>query len=326
MGFFHISHQQEHDQRGQSTKEIRMAENEEQVPQTETEQTEGGENTDENGVEPEFIRDPILDQEEMKKMFVGGIASDSTEEELKTFFEELSGGVVTDIVIIKKENQKHFGFVTFESSELVDEVLLKREQLKFKEKQLEVNRAVPKNNTSAGAHDKTKKLFIANLPKKDCCAEDLETYFKARHPKKYGFIEKIQLIKKKDEQGNQTAENKGFGFIEVSSEDLADKMAIQHQNFEFQGRKIELKKSVPTNSEGGGGRKGGRGGRGGGYNQFSNNQQYGYGGYGGYNQFGGPWDNYQGYDYGYYGGYPPYGGGHQGGRGGGRGRGAGNRY
>lgn len=33
----------------------------------------------------------------------------------------------------------------------------------------------------------------------------------------------------------------------VSSEDMADKMAIQHATFKLGGRKIELKKSVPTN-------------------------------------------------------------------------------
>lgn len=248
----------------------RMAETEEQVPQVEPEtltetaeetkevntetneqkpEEENDNNTTESAEEIEFIRDPILDQEEMKKMFVGGIATDSTDEELHAFFEEVSGGVVEDKVIIRKDTDKksHFGFITFATSELVDEVLLKRDQLKFKDRQLDVNRAVPKNNTSPGAHEKTKKLFIANLPKTGCSSEDLMKYFQARHPAKYGTIEKIQLIKKKDDKGNPTEENKGFGFIVVSSEDLADKLAIQHSNFEFGGRKIELKKSVPNN-------------------------------------------------------------------------------
>ena len=51
-------------------------------------------------------------------------------------------------------------------------------------------------------------------------------------------------------KGNKTEENKGFGFVMVSSEDMADKMAIQHATFEFGGRKIELKKSSPP-GEGG---------------------------------------------------------------------------
>merc|ERR1711973_787269 len=171
-----------------------------------------------------------------------------------------------------------------------------------------------------------KKLFIANLPK-DTKEADLEAYFKARHPEKYGTIESIQLIKVKDDQGEKTEVNKGYGFVFVSSEDLADKMAIQHSNFTFGGRKIELKKSVPSGGgEGGrgrgrgrGGDKGMRGGRGGG--QF---QGYGGGFDGGY---GGQWgaDPYAAGGYG--GGYGGYGApAGPGGRGRGRGATQGNRF
>ena len=196
----------------------------------------------------EYIRDPILDTEEMKKIFVGGILPESKDEDLKTFFEEMSGGTVIDHVIIRKDSDKKscFGFVTLETSEMVDEVLLKRDQLIFNGRSLDVNRAVPKNNTWQGAHEKTKKLFIANLPRDDCEDGDLSLYLEKRHPKKYGIIENVRLIKKKGPNGEFLKENKGFGFIEVSSEDMADKMAIQHQTFDFMGRKIELKKSCPT--------------------------------------------------------------------------------
>ena len=88
-------------------------------------------------------------------------------------------------------------------------------------------------------------MFIANLPKTST-EDEIRLYFEARHPKKYGTIETVQLIKKKDEAGNKTDESKGYGFVMVSSEDMADKLAIQHATFTLGGRKIELKKSVPT--------------------------------------------------------------------------------
>ena len=196
----------------------------------------------------ELIRDSILDTEEMKKIFVGGIAHETTDEELKSLCETASGGTVTDCAIIRKDQGKksHFGFVTFETSELVDVALSKRKELVLHGKELDVNRAVPKNSTAPGAHEKTKKLFIANLPKHNCTEDELREYFEARHDKQFGTIEQVQLIKKKDDQGNRLEENKGFGFVMVSSEDMADKMAIQHATFEYGGRKIELKKSVPT--------------------------------------------------------------------------------
>ena len=230
------------------TTDATAQEQEQELEQT----TEGTENQpEEENTEQNFIEDPICKTEEMRKLFVGNIAIDSTDDEVKEYFESVSGGVVEDHVVIRKDTDKksHFGFITFEKCDVVDEVLLKRDQLNFKERQLDVNRAVPKGNTTPGAHERTKKLFIANLPKSNCSDDDLMNYFKHRHPKKYGTIESIQLIKQKDKDGNKLPENKGYGFVMVSSEDLADKMAIQHATFEFGGRKIELKKSVPT-SEG----------------------------------------------------------------------------
>lgn len=267
--------------------------------------------------EEEFIREDILDNEEMRKIFVGGIPSDAQDDELKSYFEGVCGGNVTEHAIVRKEGQSEkkdlFGFVTFETSELVDEVLLQRDALKFKGKDLTVNRAVPKNSTWVGARERTKKLFIANLPK-DTKEDELMAYLKARHPTKYGDIESIQLIKQKNQDGQKTEVNKGYGFIFVSSEDLADKMAIQHSTFTYGGRKIELKKNASGGSgdDGRGGRGGrgrggmrGGGGRGGGFQQGYGGgygaqwgaDPYAYGGYaGGYGMD--PYAAYAGYGYG----------------------------
>jgi len=292
--------------------------------------------TEEGTTPVQYIQDAVLDTEKMKKLFVANIPDDCKEDELKSFFEGICGGVVTDHVIVRKEKKKSFGFLSFENSGLIDEILSRRKELLFNGKTLDVNRAVPKDNAAPGAREKTKKLFIANLPKTGCSEEDLKKYFDERHDPKYGTIESVQLIKKKDESGNKTDENKGFGFVMVSSEDLADKMAMQHSTFEFGGRKIELKKSVPT-TEGGGGGQRGRGGRGrgvgrgmprGGGGQLG--QPYGgygggYGAYAGYG--GGDWGmgyggGYGSYDYGAA--YPQFGSGYgnaTAGARGGRGRG-----
>merc|ERR1712013_85966 len=257
--------------------------------------------TEETPVEEEieFIRDDILDTEEMKKIYVRGIAKDATDEEFKEFFETHCGGTVTDVAIIRKEGEQkyYFGFVTFAESELIDELLLKRDDLTFKETLLNVNRAVPKNNNTPGAQDRTKKLFIANVPRTGVSENDLLKYFKARHPTKYGTLESVELVKKKDEEGNKTEENRGFGFVMVSSEDMADKMCIQHATFEFGGRKIELKKSSPPGE--------GRGGRGGRGQKMGGGYGGGYGGYGGYGggYAAGGYGAYGGYGAGGYGGY-----------------------
>merc|ERR1711962_1774294 len=237
----------------------------------------------------EYVREECLENEEMRKIFVSGIPSDAQDEEFKLFFEQKCNGTVTEHQIVRKEGQSEkkdlFGFVTFQTSEQVDEVLLQRATLTFNGKELTVNRAVPKNSRWVGARERTKKLFIANLPR-DTKEEDLQAYLKARHPAKYGTIESIQLVKEKNDAGEKTDVNKGYGFVFVSSEDMADKMAIQHASFMYGGRKIELKKNVVSGGgDGGRGRGRGRGG-----------DNAGYGGFGGY---GGGYGGGHGAGYGY---------------------------
>jgi len=292
----------------------------------------------------EHIKDDVCQTEDMRKIFVGNIKTDATNEELKAFLEQHCGaGTIADCSIVTPRAgttpKYKMGFVTFFDSDSPDDLFLSREKLEFKSVKLDVKRAIPKSDDSAGAKEKSTKIFIANLPKKDCTEEELKKYFTERHNPKYGEIQKVQLIKEKDSNGTIIEDsNLGYGFIYVSSEDLADKIHIQHRHFMFKGRKIEVKKSVPTNDGFGGGRGrggprgGGRGGRGGprgGGAQWGNQGGYGapswdQGGYGGeWDQgYGGGYEG--GYDDGYGGGQGGYGGGYaQGGYGGGYGAGGG---
>jgi len=246
----------------------------------------------------------ILDSEDMKKLFVSKIPIAVTDEELKEFMEGICEGTVTDMSIIRKENAKtyHFGFLTFESSRLVDEVIYKEKELVLSGATLEVNRACPKNEYQTGAHHKTKKLFIAGIPKTGVTEEDLKKYFDELHDSKYGTVESIQFIKVKDAEGNPQDECKGFGFITVSSEHLANTMSIQHASFEFNGNQLKLKKSDRDGRQGHGGRGRGRGGAG----QYGGGHYGGYGAYGGYGGYDQGWGGYYG-GYGGYGMYPQYG-------------------
>merc|ERR1712013_104075 len=187
----------------------------------------------------------ILDSEDMKKLFVSKVPIDVTDEELKSFLEGICGGNITDMTLIRKPDAKtyHFGFLTFETSQLVDEVIYKEKELLLNNATLQVNRACPKGEYQTGAHHKTKKLFIAGIPKTGVTEEELKRYFDETHDAKYGTIESVQFVKAKDEEGKLTEENKGFGFITVSSEHLADTMSVQHSALEFNGHSLKVKKS-----------------------------------------------------------------------------------
>lgn len=80
-----------------------------------------------------------------RKIFVGGLASSVTENDFKLYFEQF--GTVTDGVVMYDHNTRRprgFGFITYNSEDAVDKVLLKTFH-ELNGKMVEVKRAVPKD-------------------------------------------------------------------------------------------------------------------------------------------------------------------------------------
>ncbi|KAI9109065.1 hypothetical protein K1719_020020 [Acacia pycnantha] len=79
-----------------------------------------------------------------KKIFVGGLASSVTESDFKKYFDQF--GTITDVVVMYDHNTQRprgFGFITYDSEEAVEKVLLKTFH-ELNGKMVEVKRAVPK--------------------------------------------------------------------------------------------------------------------------------------------------------------------------------------
>ncbi|KAK3031993.1 hypothetical protein RJ639_036198 [Escallonia herrerae] len=79
-----------------------------------------------------------------RKIFVGGLASTVTESDFKRYFEQF--GTITDVVVMYDHNTQRprgFGFITYDSEDAVDRVLLKTFH-ELNGKMVEVKRAVPK--------------------------------------------------------------------------------------------------------------------------------------------------------------------------------------
>ncbi|KAL6975624.1 hypothetical protein U1Q18_024417 [Sarracenia purpurea var. burkii] len=79
-----------------------------------------------------------------RKIFVGGLASTVSERDFKKYFEQY--GTITDVVVMYDHNTQRprgFGFITFDSEDAVDKVLLTTFH-ELNGKMVEVKRAVPK--------------------------------------------------------------------------------------------------------------------------------------------------------------------------------------
>jgi len=140
-----------------------------------------------------------------------------------------------------------------------------------------------------------KKLYVGNMSY-DMDSSGLQELFSA-----HGTVESAEII-----SDRETGRSKGFGFVEMGSDEEAAAAISALNGQEHGGRALTVNEAKPKESRPGGGGRGGYGGGGGGGGG-------GRGGYGGGGSGGGGGGGYAG-------------GSRSGGRGGSGGGGGGNRY
>src|SRR5580704_1175144 len=113
-----------------------------------------------------------------------------------------------------------------------------------------------------------KKLYVGNLSY-DTNDSDLQQMFAA-----YGSVQSAQIVMDRD-----TGRSKGFGFVEMSSDQEAQAAITGLNGKEFNGRALTVNEARPREDRGGG-RSGGGGGRGYGGGGGGGRSGGGRGGYG----------------------------------------------
>jgi RNA recognition motif-containing protein len=99
-----------------------------------------------------------------------------------------------------------------------------------------------------------KKLYVGNLAY-SVTSESLEQMFL-----EFGTVVSAQVIQDRD-----TGRSKGFGFVEMQSDDAAQRAISGMHEKDFGGRALTVNEAKPRESSGGRGGYGGGGGGGGGY-------------------------------------------------------------
>jgi len=111
-----------------------------------------------------------------------------------------------------------------------------------------------------------KKLYVGNLSY-NVDNQELEELFGA-----HGTVESAEVIREYD-----SGRSKGFGFVEMSSDEEAQAAISALHDFQFQGRPLTVNEARPKEDRG----RGGGGGRSGGGGYGGGGRSGGGGGYGG---------------------------------------------
>lgn len=168
-----------------------------------------------------------------KKLFVGGLDNRTTDESMKTFFEQW--GQVIDLIVMKDPQTKKsrgFGFVTYSELEMVDRAMANRPH-RIDGREVETKRAIPRTKDSPPENNiSTKKIFIGGI-KGEITEQDLRDYFSG-----YGNIVGVSLPI--DKVKNRL---RGFAFVEFDDYDAVDKIILRGPH-SFNNRQADVKKAV----------------------------------------------------------------------------------
>ncbi|XP_050363723.1 heterogeneous nuclear ribonucleoprotein 1-like [Argentina anserina] len=205
-----------------------------------------------------------MDSDE-SKLFIGGLAWDTTEEKLTEYFNQF--GDVSQALIMRDKTTgrpRGFGFVVFSDPAVLDTVIndkhtidgrtVEAKKALSREEQQTSNRTGNFNairSSGGGGNFKTKKIFVGGLP--STLTEDgFRQFFE-----EYGSVTDVVIM-----YDQNTQRPRGFGFITFDTEDAVDR--VVQQNFhEVNGKLVEVKRALPKDANPG------SGGRGGSYQGYS---------------------------------------------------------
>jgi len=187
-----------------------------QVSETYDDQDEFAETT--TNAEPESHR----------KLFVGGLSWQTSEDSLQQYFEELNMTVERVLIMRDKVTgrSRGFGFVTLSESFQVDKAVTTN--LHLDGRKIEAKRAIPKREMDKNS----KKLFVGGIPI-SLSNTEFRKYFEA-----FGTVVECQVMTERE-----SGRSRGFGFVTFEDEEVTER--VLRARHEILGKTVEVKRAEP---------------------------------------------------------------------------------
>uniref|UniRef100_H2W5I2 RRM domain-containing protein n=1 Tax=Caenorhabditis japonica TaxID=281687 RepID=H2W5I2_CAEJA len=177
--------------------------------------------------------DGTLEPESMRKIFVGGLTSNTTDDMMREFYSQF--GTITDIIVMRDPTTKRsrgFGFVTFTGKTEVDEAMKQRPHV-IDGKTVDPKRAVPRDDKNRSESNvSTKRLYVSGV-REDHTESMLTEYFS-----KFGAVTKSEIILDK-----ATQKPRGFGFVTFDDHDSVDQCVLQKSHM-VNGHRCDVRKGL----------------------------------------------------------------------------------
>lgn len=188
------------------------------------------------------------------KVYVGGLATETTKEDLQAQFSKY-GDIVDCVVMMDKATNRSrgFGFVTYKDAAAVNAAL--GTTITMDGRDLTCKKAVrdtPKQivQDSSGGTYNTVKLFVGGLPS-SCDYTKLTEYFG-----RFGEIQDAVVM-----MDQQTQRHRGFGYVTFTDGAAVEEAIKLYPDNKIDGKWVEVKRCIPQDAMKGGGGGGGGGRR-----------------------------------------------------------------
>merc|ERR1719265_1732471 len=167
------------------------------------------------------------------KLFVGGLAAQTTIETLRAHFSRY-GRIVDAVVMHKNGRPRGFGFVTYDSPGAASLAMGTPQELDARV--VDVKLAVP---GECGQGRNVNKIFVGGLPQ-NAATEDLRTYFASYGP----VADAVVMV----DRG--TSRSRGFGFVHFAPGALGkaacEAVLRDYPSHRISGKWVEVKRASPA--------------------------------------------------------------------------------